>query len=166
MSVWTQRIDSLNDQYKKLEKVLNRLNDLKERAENTWYIDPKGLDNINELRTISRDLTKIKDKIVLDFQEVNALSEGGFDISANYQEGLQEIQLRIRVLAGSIERETDQTKTAVKDNLFVELQEIFEVISTEVKIIIKTVSKNLAKTAKGLLGGNSGFRLLLPPGWR
>ena len=73
MSVWTQRIDSLNDQYKKLEKVLNRLNDLKERAENTWYIDPKGLDNINELRTISRDLTKIKDKIVLDFQFLRLL---------------------------------------------------------------------------------------------
>lgn len=165
MSVWTERIDSLNDQYKKLEKVLSELNDLKARAEDTWYIDPKGSDNANRLKTISRNLTEIKEKIARDFEEIKELDSLAIDLPSNDKEKMETIGSRILVLARSIETKLDQTQSAIKDNLFVELQEIFQVIATELKGIIKTISVNLQKTAKGLLEGNSGFRLLLPPGW-
>lgn len=162
-SAYSQQIQKLREIFGSLEALSSLVDKLNSMAEDTWFIDPKGLELNEALNYISRNAASVLEKYQFVVKETNYLLDS---IEIEYQDitAIKELTARILVSGEFLGFRIDKYRSVVEDNMWVIGLNIIIQVGTVVKEVVKLAASGLKFAVTGIIEGTkSTFRL--PGSW-
>lgn len=160
MSVFVEQCQQLNNCLNQLRSVSREINDIHEKAKNTWFINPNGLELRKHFNRLKDKLSAIRNDYDYVREETKALSQN-FKPSQSEIETITEMSIRIIHLGSSISSKADEVYIEIGDNLFVIIEDVFN----DFKELAKGFVKITIQGAKAVLEGARDIAPILLPGW-
>jgi phage terminase small subunit len=158
-TVYSTQIQKLKVIDVSISSLSSRVKELKSKAEETWFIDPKGLDFNGALNHFQKEINSNTEEFENIAQETNMLLEK-FSIENKDETNLKEINVRLIASGKLLESRIEDFKRVVEDNMWVIVSNIMTEIINSVKGFVKTTLVGFKFAVKGLISGyKTTFRL-------